>query len=353
MAEQAAVSSEKRIYNSRLVYNYIEYLELRYPNLDIDSMLKYAGIQRYEVEDPAFWFTQRQLNCFHEILALKTGDPNISREAGRFAASSHSSSTLKKYALGFISPHAAYRLVANIASQLTRGMSMSVKKLGPNSVEVTAVASHGTVEMTSQCENRLGMMEALGRIFTGKFSSIEHPECMHRGHKSCRYVITWEAMPSFTWRRFGKYAAFGTASIAFLLFFVLPEHWAIYFLFGAMITLSISLYSATLEKREMAKSLEMQGDAARERLDEINIRYNHARLVQEIGQVASTILDPNELMGAFAEAMRQHLGFDRGVIMLANKTKTRLTFNAGYGYSKEQEKILEETEFNLENVQRA
>lgn len=348
MGEQAAVSSEKRIYNSRLVYNYIEYLELRYPSLDIDSMLNFAGIKRYEVEDPAFWFTQRQLNRFHEILSLKSGDPNISREAGRFAASSHSSSTLRKYALGFISPHAAYRLSANIGSQLTRGMSMSVKKLGPNSVEVTAVASPGTAERLSQCESRIGWMEALGKIFTGKFSHIEHPACMHRGDEVCRYVITWEAMPSFTWRRFGKYAAFLTASVAFLLFFILPEHWAIYSLFCAMITLSISLYSASLEKREMAKSLEMQGDAARERLEEINIRYNHARLVQEIGQVASTTLDPNELMKAFAEAMKQHLGFDRGVLMLANKTKTKLTYNAGYGYGEEQEKILKETEFNLD-----
>jgi PAS domain S-box-containing protein len=349
LEEQNAVSNDTPMYNSRLISNYVEYLELHYPALDIDSLLESSGIQRYEVEDPAHWFSQRQVNRFNEVVTYRTGDPSISRQAGRFAASSKSSSTLKKYALGFVSPHSAYRLVANIASHMSRSSSMSVKKLGPTSVELTAVASPGVKEKPFQCENRIGMMEALGRIFTGKFSHVDHPACMHRGDEHCRYVITWEAMPSFTWRLVGKYAALGSTMIAVLLFFILPEHWAIYSLFCALVTLTISLHGESLEKKEMAKSLEMQGDIAKERVEEINLRYSHARLIQEIGQAASTILDLDELMSAVADAMKQHLGFDRGLLMLANKNKTKLIYKAGYGYGSEQEDLLKQMEFSLEN----
>ncbi len=349
MQEQTPVSNDTPMYNSRVVNNYIEYLQLNYPSLDIDSLLGAAGIQRYEVEDPAHWFTQRQVNRFNEVLSLKTGNPAISRQAGRFAASSQSSSTLKKYALGFVSPHSAYRWFPSIASHMSRSVGMRVKKLGPNSVEITAVASQGVREKPFQCENRIGMMEALGRIFTGKFSRVDHPACMHRGDEFCRYVVTWDAMPSFAWRLVGKYAALGSTLVAVLLFFVLPEHWAIYALFCALVTLTISLYGESLEKKEMAKSLEMQGDMAKERVEEINIRYSHARLIQEIGQAATTILDLDELMNAVADAMKQHLGFDRGLLMLANKSKTKLLYKAGYGYGSEQEEVLKRMEFSLEN----
>ncbi|PKN64970.1 MAG: hypothetical protein CVU57_12660 [Deltaproteobacteria bacterium HGW-Deltaproteobacteria-15] len=347
--EQGAVSNDTPMYNSRIISNYIEYLQIQYPAIDVDTVLESAGIRRYEVEDPAHWFSQRQVNRFHDVLTFRTGDPSISRQVGRFAASSRSSTTLKKYALGFVSPHAAYRLAANIAAHMSRSFTMTVKKLGTNSVELTAVASPGVKEKPPQCENRLGMMEALGRIFTGKFPKVEHPACMHRGDEYCRYVITWEAMPSFTWRLLSKYAALGSTLIAVLLFFVLPEHWAIFSLFCALVTLTFALYGESLEKKEMAKSLEEQGDIARERVEEINIRYSHARLIQEIGQAASTILDIDELMSAVADAMKQHLGFDRGLLMLTNKTRTKLIYKAGYGYGKEQEEVLKQMEFSIEN----
>ena len=349
MEEKSESYDEKPVYNSRLVNNYVEFLELHYPSLDIDSILEYAGMKRYQVQDPGHWFTQRHIDRLHEMMTLQTGNPTISREAGRFTASARSTGTIRKYALGFVSPHVAYRLVANIASHMTRGGSWTVRKLGPNRVEVTAVASPGIVEKPFQCENRLGMMEALGRIFTGKYSDVEHPSCMHRGDAACSYLISWKALPSFTWRIFGKYVALGGAVGAAVLFFLLPEHWAIFALIFALMTLSIPLYAESLEKKEMAKSLEMQGDAARERVEEINIRYSHSLLIQEIGQAASSMLDLDELMRAVSLAMKQHLGFDRGLLMLANKTKTRLIYKAGYGYSGEQEALMHEMEFSLEN----
>jgi PAS domain S-box-containing protein len=47
--------------------------------------------------------------------------------------------------------------------------------------------------------------------------------------------------------------------------------------------------------------------------------------------------------------MEKHLFFDRGLIMLADPAGKRLKFIAGFGYNREQSKILQNTEFNLDN----
>jgi len=85
------------IHNSRIIKTYLEYLGIYHPDIDTDSLLACAGMTRYEVEDPGHWFTQEQIERFHEFLDEKTGDPNISREAGRYAATSTASGTLKRY----------------------------------------------------------------------------------------------------------------------------------------------------------------------------------------------------------------------------------------------------------------
>ncbi|MBN1104493.1 MAG: PAS domain S-box protein [Deltaproteobacteria bacterium] len=344
------MNEEKPLYNSRLVKNYIEYLAIQRPDVDADALLEYAGIRKYEMADPGCWFTQNQADRFHEILALKTGDPNISREAGRFSASTSASNPLKKYALGFVTPHAAYRLVTNISTHLTRSANLSARKLGKSSVEVTATPNPGITERPYQCENRTGMLEALAKIFTGRLARIEHPECMHGNGKVCRYIVTWDQMPSLAWKLRSKYAALVTIIFVTSFFFLLPEtEWAIFSVSSALVTLFASLYAQWMEKRELARVVEIQGDVARERIEEIDLHYSHAQLVQEIGQATSKILNEESLMKAVSEAMKRHLKFDRGLLMLADKERRKLIYKAGYGYEEEQEQILRSAEFSLRN----
>ncbi len=93
------------IYNSRITKTYLEYIKNSYPDLDIDSILEYAGMSRYEVEDQAHWFTQDQIDHFQEILVKKTGNPNIAREAGRYTTSHKGMGPAKQYLLGFMNLH--------------------------------------------------------------------------------------------------------------------------------------------------------------------------------------------------------------------------------------------------------
>ena len=47
--------------------------------------------------------------------------------------------------------------------------------------------------------------------------------------------------------------------------------------------------------------------------------------------------------------IEKRMGFDRGMIMLADKEKTTLKYVAGFGHSSEQEGLLRQTAFHLNN----
>jgi len=113
--------------------------------------------------------------------------------------------------------------------------------------------------------------------------------------------------------------------------------------------MAFSTYCSYLEKKELGRIIKDQGDAAQDHLDDINIRYNNALLMQEIGQATSTTLDIDELLNKVASVMEKRLDFDRGMIMLARRGKTLLHHMAGYGYNKEEEKLLRQTRFELGN----
>ena len=49
------MNSEIPLYNSRIIKIYLEYLAEYYPGVDVYSILEYAGITHYEVEDHAHW----------------------------------------------------------------------------------------------------------------------------------------------------------------------------------------------------------------------------------------------------------------------------------------------------------
>jgi PAS domain S-box-containing protein len=340
-------------YSSRNIKNYLEYLGAYYPDIDINFLLEYAKMTRYEVDDPAHWFTPQQIDLFHEILAKATGNKNISREAGRYAATSRASSILKKYTLGFMTPATAYWVLEKITPHLTRGHLFKSRKIRPNKVEVTVTPNPGVVDKPYLCDNRMGQLEALAKVFTNKFPRIEHPTCMHDGGDICRYIITWEKVPSLIWKKVRNYFLFLSIIASVALLFVLPTMSLVSFvLFCAFVILACTFYAEHLEKEELTKAVEVQGDIAKEQLDEINIRYNNALLIREIGQATSTILDIEKLLESVTEAIEKRLDFDRGGIWLSNSEKTRLIYHVGYGYEPKIERLLRTTDFHLDRPSR-
>ncbi|MBN2123117.1 MAG: PAS domain S-box protein [Deltaproteobacteria bacterium] len=339
------------LYNSSIVKTYLEYLSKVHPALDGDLLLSHAGMSRHEVEDPGHWFTQRQIDRFHDILQEMTADPHISREAGRYAAFSRASGVVKQYALGFLSPAAAYWLTERLVPYISRGHLFKIRRLSANRVMITVTQKQGVSENPHQCENRIGHFEALAYVFTKRFARVDHPECVHRGGDVCRYEVAWENTPSMAWKGIRNWTAVSSALLSLGLLFLLPFFlWLPLFLFLGLVSSSLALVAEHLENRELGETVRVQGNTARERLDEIHRRYNNALLIQEIGETTSAILDTSRLIEAVLQVMARRLDFDRGLVLLPDPEGRHLRYRAGYGFGREQEALLRSRGFHLDRA---
>jgi len=198
----------------------------------------------------------------------------------------------------------------------------------------------------------MGIFEAAAKIFTNQFAKIDHPTCMHKGDKTCTYIITWEQNPSFIWTRIRNYSIVLNIIACLGLFFILPIlHWAILAVSCSLLTTGIYAYSEHLEKKELHSKLKNDSEIAGDFLEQTNALYNNALLVQEIGQGTSNILNIDQLLSFTMDILQKRLDFDRGAIMLADEERLHLAYATGYGYSPELENIVRHTTFHLDKPQ--
>jgi PAS domain S-box-containing protein len=344
------VMDDQPLYNSRIIRTYVEYLQRNYPDLAIDPILSQAEMTFSEVRDGAHWFTQRQVDRFHERALSETGDSNVARKAGRFSASAEGLGAAKQYTLGLMNLTSIYLLMGKLYPLLSRAADVQAKKLKPNKVEVVVTPKPGVDEKPYQCENRIGFFEAIAEFLHKKPARVEHPVCFHKGDAHCQYVVTWERSPAHIWRQLRNYAFLVgvVASVGF--FFMLGlKTWGLFVLIVGFLSVSFALCCQYVEKKELIQTLKSQGDAAKELLEEMNIRYTNAIFIQEIGQAISSILDINALIRTVAHVMEKRLDFDRGMIMTPDKKETRLLYRAGYGYEPDVEGLLRNAGFHLDN----
>jgi len=336
------------LYSSRITNTYVEYLQKFYPDINIDNILEYSGMTRYEVEDPGHWFTQKQVDRFHGQVVEASGNPDIAKAAGKYTASAERIGPIKQYSLGLMTLSTVYQMVEKLYSVMSRGATAKAKILGTNKVEITVTPISNAKEKPYQCQNRIGTFESIAQLFAANFSDINETHCFHKGDKQCRYVITWGKTPSLMLKLFRNYLLLGiTISVPLLFFFLSFNTWAILILSLISATLLLSIYSDIIEKKELYNSIKAQGNAAKELVNEINIRHNNSLLIQEVGQITSTIVDIDLLIKNVVNSIMRHLSYDRAMVLLANETRDKLHYHSGVGYDENTERDLISAEFNI------
>ena len=201
MSKDRAISPSDRLYSSRIIATYIKFLRKQYDHVDINDVLSYAGMETYQVEDEAYWFTQEQVDRFNERVVKVTGKSDIAREAGRFGFSPDSLGFLKSYILGCMSIGKAYEMVAKITPKFVKSCTFESTRLGPNKAKLVVRPRPGAQEKLYQCENRMGYFEATGTLFHHKLPQIEHTKCVLRGDECCEYVVTWRTFKYEMWKK--------------------------------------------------------------------------------------------------------------------------------------------------------
>jgi len=338
------------LYNSRIINTYIKLIRSRYSYINIGELLSYAKMEPYQVEDEGHWFTQEQVNLFQERLKKLSGNEGIAREAGRYSASPDALGIMRPYVLGLVGPAKAYEIVGKIASNFTRSSSYESRLLAPNKIEITVTPNEGVSEELFQCENRAGYIEAIAMGFGYNPPQIEHPECIFKRGNVCRYIVSWEESRAIYWKRMGRIAA--------LLFFPLLIGGVLlepHLTFTTVLPVSLSAilflnwYAANIEGLELRAAIENLKGTGDKLLDQINLNYNNILTINEVGQALSKQIDINNILEEVVHILENRLDYDRGMVFLADQHKTRLSYQAGFGYTYEQFSMLKTAEFHLDN----
>ena len=347
---QETVNTENMpLYNSRVIDTYIKLVKRKYSHINIYEVMRYANMEPYEVADQGHWFTQKQIDMFYEKLVQVTGNTNIAREAGRYAASTESLGALRQYVLGMIGPITLYELIGKISSKLTKSATYESKRISSNKVELCVTPSAGVHEKPFQCQNRIGFFEAVSLGFAYKEPRIEHPECMFRGNDVCRYIISWENPFSAVWKKIRNITAFILFGICLIFVFFNPIlTLTALFPISMLVALLLNTISERMQKSELNASLNNLRDSTDQLMEQININYNNALMTNEIGQTISKQTNIKDILASVIQISEKRLDYDRGLILLANPSKTRLEFRAGFGYSDNQRELLEKTSFHLD-----
>ena len=340
---------DKNLYHIRILKTYLEYLRKYYPDLDIDYILQYAGITRSQLSDEGYWYTQTEADRFHEIVDKLTRNPNIAREAGRYGATSSSYGTIRQYIFSFIDPALAYELLGKIGSKLTKGTTIKIRRIDTNKVEALFDINPGVEEKPYSCQNRLGMMEALAIPFTGEYATVEHPECIHREAHTCKYFITWNVPLSLRMKRWRNLILLTGLGVILSSILLLPYRYtSILADIFLLCLLTMTVFIGIKEKQDLQHKIEGQGRTADQLMTESDRRFNDAELIQDIGQAISNLLDVEDLLRAVMSTLKEHLEYDRGMVLLANSDNTRLAYKAGYGYSHEEDEFFRANELHLD-----
>ncbi|MDJ0720134.1 MAG: HD domain-containing phosphohydrolase [Desulfobacterales bacterium] len=337
------------LYNSRIIDNYIKLIKFKYPWINATGILNYAGMTSYEVADQGHWFTQRQINRFHEKLAACTQNVNISREAGRYSASPDAIGVMRQYGLGMIGPDKCFEHMGTFASKFTKSSAFHSKRLSPNKYEIAVHPRPGVREKQFQCENRIGFLESVTLAFSNKLPHIEHPECIFRGDAACRYLISWESSFSLVWKRIRAYMPVLFVLSCILLHMGAPQiRLTTLLLSSAVLFLLLTLIGESMEKNELRKSVDNLKDSTDKLVDQIALNYNNSLMINEVGQLIAGKTKVDDVLDKVVKISQRRLNFDRGIILLANKAKTRLEYRAAYGYSQEMRNMVRTASFHLD-----
>ena len=339
--------NDRPLYSSRILNTYINFVKKNYPAIDINELLSYTGVESYQIADEGHWFTQEQHDRFHEKLVELTGNQNISQEAGRYAGSSDALGLLKQYTLGWIGPTKVFSVIGHFYSRFSRSSTIKSRKLSGNSVEITVIPNEKTQEKAYQCANRIGFFESIVSSFNYNAIHIDHPECRFREGKVCRYIISWEKPRSLYWKWIRNIVGLLVLGLSGVLIWLFPWD-TVTILLAISVFLVLSYFVKNLEERELQITLNNLRDMTEHQIDQIDINYKNALMINEIGQAISKKLDINAILLNIMHTLEQRLDYDRGMILLANEDKTLLHYAAGFGLDDEKLEILKETFFHLD-----
>jgi len=278
-------NKEPELYNSRVIDTYLKYIRKKYHNkINETELLNYCGIKSFEVKDEDAWFTQTQINKFHEKLVKMTGNENIAIEAGRFAASPEALGYLRETILSLKTPLEVYKFIGEISPLINRSSKYESKAISDNEVEIYVSQNENVREKQFQCKNRIGNFEAVPELFGLKRAVVEQKECLFKNSTKCVYSIRWDN-----------------------------------------------------EKKSKAKD---QFERKVNQLKQYSVNYNHSKVIKELGKLYSEPKDISNIADKILQIINKYLKYERIMIWLITNDQKKLLCRANIGLSEHDREII-------------
>lgn len=327
--EKSSVSGA--LYNSRLLKFCDNYAREKYPQLGLERVYQAAGIRKYEIDDPGHWFSQDQCDRYYFTLMDLCGNPEFAREAGRYVIRSKEMWVVRQFILGMVTPSAFFATIERNYPKVSRGVHATARLTGKESAEMVCHPAPGVTTKSYQCDVCVGILEAVGLLFTNAFAHVEHTECLHHGGDCCRFEVTWSAAPSVIWRRMRNRAVVGGTPLAIGAAAFLRSPPALLFSFGLLVLMAgLSFLAHHKREEELLNIIQAQGNYAGDLFEDDNIRNRHALLIKSISQEAALTDSQEGVAQGVITVMARHLDYDRIAFFFYDEARLRLASQVGY-----------------------
>jgi len=324
-------SATGALYNSRLLKFCDNYAREKYPQLRLDPVYQAAGIRKYEIDDPGHWFTQDQSDRYYFALMDMCGNPEFAREAGRYVIRSKEMWVVRQFILGMVSPAAFFSTIERHYTKVSRGVNATARLTGKESAEMICHPAPGTNTKAYQCEVCVGILEAVGLLFTNAFAHVVHTECVHEGGEACRFEVTWSAAPSVVWRRMRNRAFVVGMPLTLGMVALVRTLPALLVSFGLLLIMAaLSFVAHHKREEELLNIIQAQGNYAGDLFEDDNIRNRHALLIKSISQEAALTDSQDGVAKGVITVMERHLDYDRIAFFFYDDNRLRLAFHVGY-----------------------
>ncbi|EMS80990.1 sensor histidine kinase [Desulfotignum phosphitoxidans] len=343
------MEKDKELYNSLVLDTYVKLINEKYPEILIDDLMEYAGIENYEIGDYSVWFTQAQVNRFHEKLSSLTDNLKIAREAGRFAAHPRCLGEIRGMILSLGGIRNAFKMIGNYAKRLNRSSIYTTKSIGRNKIQIRVTPKKGVREKEFQCQNRIGNFTGIADIFYNKDITIDHPKCLFKGDDSCTYVISWKESAHSVLNRLKWLSGLATLVLfPVYMFGGVPVVTGQVAMGSFIVFLILGWGAQTAGTSRLKRSLNEIYENKEDLLKQIDINAENSRAIIDIGHALRMELTDSDIFNRIAEITGRRLKYDRVMIMIANEAVTQLIYRGGFGFTPKEMAFLEKYTISLQ-----
>lgn len=317
-----------RIYNSILLSNYVRMFRSKYPHVDIDDMLDYAGIDPREVDDPFCWFTPAQHNRFHERLSKYFNDPlAICREAGRFAYSDLALNAFKKFSLRIFGIGVIYKNIGKYTPAVTKSTIFRSRKISSNKYEVTVTRKDGVVESEYIEQSRRGFLEGAPLLFSDKTAKIQAFE----NGPEIKYIVSWD-LPASDLLFYFKYCLLSIGMIAGAVAYYHHQYRPALSVVAAAVALFMltSYFQLRFKYKEVSTLYNIRERSTENLINSIIEDFDSLKYINEIGEIILRHNNLDTILPQTADLLSK-LYYPRIAIFISDSAqKIRLRFSSGF-----------------------